>query len=640
MITLNQISLQRGQAFLLEQASATIHAGQKVGLVGKNGCGKSSLFALFNQELQIDQGDFSLPTNWQIAHVKQETPALSKSAIDYVIDGDSEYRNLCAQIEKAQNAQQGEKVAQLYTEMEHIDGYTIHSRAGQLLNGLGFNDKQHDLPVSDFSGGWRMRLNLAQALICRSNLLLLDEPTNHLDLDAVIWLAKFLTQYPGTLIVISHDRDFLDQVCSHIIHIENKKTYTYTGNYSAFERQRAAQLEQQQAMFERQQRERAHMQSFIDRFKAKASKAKQAQSRMKALAKMEEIAPAHADSQFHFEFYLPEKNPNPLINLDKVVAGYSDNIILNKIALNLVPGSRIGLLGRNGAGKSTLIKLLANDLDALAGDVRRSAGLNIGYFAQHQLEQLDDEASPLLHLQRLAPKHTDQQLRDYLGGFGFNGDQATSAVAPFSGGEKARLVLALLVWQKPNLLLLDEPTNHLDLDMRHALTVALQGYEGAMVIVSHDRHILRSTCDDFYLVANGQVSQFDGDLDDYETWLVEQSRQAKSAEKSVDKVENKTNSAQNRQDKKRREAEFRQQTRPLRKKLEQVEQQVDKLQSALSDIETQLADNDLYLAENKDKLTKLLAEQAEIKPKLQQVEETWLELEEELAELQAQFDAE
>ncbi|MER2490361.1 ABC transporter ATP-binding protein [Catenovulum sediminis] len=633
MITLNKVSLQRGQSFLLENASANIFAGQKVGLVGKNGCGKSSLFALFNGRLHVDQGDFSLPANWAIANVKQETPALETSALDYAIDGDHEYRVLCQKIAKAEAQQQGEKLATLYNEMEHIQGYSIHARAGQLLAGLGFDEQQQQQSVSSFSGGWRMRLNLAQALLCRSDLLLLDEPTNHLDLDAVIWLTKFLLQYQGTLVVISHDRDFLDQTCSHILHIENQQINSYTGNYSAFEIQRAAQLEQQQAMHEKQQRERAHMQAFIARFKAKASKAKQAQSRVKALARMEEIAPAHVDSQFNFEFREPEKNPNPLIRLNQVQAGY-DKPLLNRIEINLVPGSRIGLLGRNGAGKSTLIKLLAGDLAPLAGEVVRSAGLNIGYFAQHQLEQLDQEATPLIHLQRLALKETEQKLRDYLGGFGFSGDQATANIAPFSGGEKARLVLALLVWQKPNLLLLDEPTNHLDLDMRHALTMALQSYSGAMLIVSHDRHILRSTCDDFYLVANGQVEMFSGDLEDYEKWLTEQQKLNQTKPTS----ENKQNSAQNRKDNKRKEAEFRQKTKPLRTQLEKYMQQVEKLQNQLDVIEQQLADSELYTDENKSKLTELIKQQAELKPKLEEVEELWMETEETLNQAQIEFE--
>ncbi|MCU4675424.1 ABC transporter ATP-binding protein [Catenovulum sp. 2E275] len=633
MISINQISLQRGQNFLLEGASAVINPGQKVGLIGKNGCGKSSFFALLNQVLHVDAGELSVPVQWVIANVKQETPALTQTAVEYVIDGDQEYRQLEQAIAKAEQAQAGEKLGELYEKMQHIDGYTIYARAGQLLNGLGFSDAQQKLPVADFSGGWRMRLNLAQALICRSDLLLLDEPTNHLDLDAVIWLAKFLNQYPGTLVVISHDRDFLDEVCQQILHIEQQKINTYKGNYSQFEIQRATKLEQQQALFEKQQRERAHMQSFIDRFKAKASKAKQAQSRVKALAKMQLIAPAHVDSEFNFSFRVPEKNPNPLISLKQVSAGYTDKTILDTVKLNLVPGSRIGLLGRNGAGKSTLIKLLAGDLTPLSGEYTASAGLNIGYFAQHQLEQLRLNDSPLEHLARLANKETEQQLRDFLGGFGFNGDQALDKIENFSGGEKARLVLALLVWQKPNLLLLDEPTNHLDLDMRLALTMALQEFEGAMIIVSHDRHILRSTCDDFYLVDNGKVEAFNGDLDDYEKWLTEQQLQ------QVQKPEvDKSNSAANKKELKRREAEFRQKTKPLRQQIEKYSQLVDKYQTELEQIETQLSDTELYTDDNKSKLTTLIKQQASLKTELETAEEAWMSAEEALESAQTEFE--
>lgn len=634
MIVLNQASLQRGPNVLLKSASARIHAGQKTGLVGKNGCGKSSLFALFNQQLQIDEGDFSYPQQWRIAHVKQETPGLEQTALDYVIDGDTEYRRLQAELAEAEQAHQGERIAELHGKLDTHGAYTINARAGQLLNGLGFVDTQHSSAVKDFSGGWRMRLNLAQALISRSELLLLDEPTNHLDLDAVIWLGQFLRAYQGTLLLISHDRDFLDEVCQHILHIENKQLNLYSGNYSSFEVQRAAKLEQQQAMFDKQQREIEHMQSFISRFKAKASKAKQAQSRVKALERMEKIAPAHVDSQFHFDFLTPEKNPNPLISLSETSAGYGDNVILDTIQLNLVPGSRIGLLGRNGAGKSTLIKLLAGSLEPISGKKEQGQGLNIGYFAQHQLEQLRDDDSPLSALTRLAPKTLEQNLRNFLGGFGFQGDEVHADVAHFSGGEKARLVLALIVWQKPNLLLLDEPTNHLDLDMRLALTMALQSFEGAMIIVSHDRHILRSTCDDFYLVADAKVEPFAGDLDDYEKWLSQSAKQEQT--KTV--IGDKTHSAQSRKDAKRRDAEFRQLTKVVRKRIEQAEKQVDKLQNQLETIETQLADNDIYAEQNKAKLNDLLSKQIALKTQLETVEEDWMDAEQELEEMKAEFE--
>ncbi len=637
MITLNQVTIQRGIQVLLDNATTTLHVGQKTGLVGKNGCGKSTLFALIKDELHTDTGEFSIPKNWQISHVKQETPALDVSAIDYVMDGDTEFRQLQAKLAQAEQDNNGSLIAELHQQLDTIGAYTIESRAGQLLNGLGFVEQQHKANVADFSGGWRMRLNLAQALLCRSDLLLLDEPTNHLDLDAVIWLSKFLRAYEGTLIVISHDREFLDDVTDQILHIEHQKLNLYKGNYSAFERQRVAKLEQQQALHEKQVRERAHIQSFVDRFKAKASKAKQAQSRVKALEKMEVIGPAHVDSEFNFAFREPERNPNPLIALDQVSVGYEQTTILNTIKLNLVPGSRIGLLGRNGAGKSTLVKLLSGELAPMTGEKQVGSGLNIGYFAQHQLEQLRDEDSPLSAISRIARGELEQQLRDFLGSFGFKGDQALSSVKDFSGGEKARLVLALLVWQKPNLLLLDEPTNHLDLDMRLALTMALQEFAGAMIIVSHDRHILSSTCDDFYLVSDGKVAAFNGDIKDYENWLIDSAKQEQKASTNTSTAEKSENSAQNRKDAKRKEAEIRQQTRPLRKQIEKLEKLVDKQQSELDEIEQSLSDNDLYSEERKSELTDLITKQTKVKQALAENEEAWMMAEEELEEAIAEL---
>ncbi|MGB2078704.1 MAG: ABC transporter ATP-binding protein, partial [Vibrio sp.] len=525
MITFSDIQLLRGGKPLLEQASATIHPGDKVGLVGKNGCGKSTLFALLKNELSIDAGHFQMPAHWELAWVNQETPHSERSAIEYVIDGDREFRSLEAELAKAEQNNQGTLAAELHGKIETVGGYTIRSRAAELLNGLGFSQAQMDWSLTQFSGGWRMRLNLAQALICRSDLLLLDEPTNHLDLDAVLWLERWLQSYPGTLVLISHDRDFLDPIVGRIIHVENQLLNEYTGNYSSFETQRAQKLMQQQAMYAKQQKQMSHMQSYIDRFRYKASKARQAQSRIKALEKMEKVLPAQFDNPFSFEFREPAALPTPILMMDKISAGYDDNLILDQIKLNLVPGSRIGLLGRNGAGKSTLIKLLSGELAPKSGELTYSQGVKIGYFAQHQLETLHPEETPLQHMMQIAPDQTEQQLRDYLGSFGFAGDKALDKVAPFSGGEKARLVLALVVWQKPNLLLLDEPTNHLDLDMRQALTMALQTFEGAMVIVSHDRYLLRATTDDLYLVDNQQVEPFNGDLTDYYKWLTEQQKQ-------------------------------------------------------------------------------------------------------------------
>ena len=627
MIIASQIELRRGNTLLLDNASATIYPGHKVGLVGKNGCGKSSFFALLKGELTVDNGSLSVPAGWQLASVAQETPALDKPALEYVIDGDREYRALETALQQAERDGDGLRVAELHGRIEAIGGYSIRARAGSLLHGLGFASEQHASPVRAFSGGWRMRLNLAQALLCRSDLLLLDEPTNHLDLDAVIWLEGWLKSYRGTLVLISHDRDFLDRVIERIIHIENGKLNEYTGGYSDFELQRAEQLAQQQAMYDKQQQTLAHMQSYVDRFRYQATKARQAQSRLKAMERMERILPAHVDSPFQFSFRAPDALPTPLIVMENLSAGYGDNLILDKIKLNLVPGSRIGLLGRNGAGKSTFIKLLAGELAPRSGRLEPAKGVRIGYFAQHQLEFLRNDDSPLAHLTRLAPDRPEQELRNFLGGFGFHGDKALEPVGPFSGGEKARLVLALVVWDKPNLLLLDEPTNHLDLDMREALNLALQGFEGAMVIVSHDRHLLRSTADEFYLVHGGRVEAFDGDIDDYHKWLLEQERNQAAADKPAEAG---VFSAAARKDQKRREAEFRQTIRPLKQQLEKLEARMEKIQLRLQQIETDLADPEIYTDGAKPKLTALLAEQGPLTGELEAIELEWMTLSEDL----------
>ncbi|WP_333852960.1 ABC transporter ATP-binding protein [Leclercia sp.] len=630
MIVFSSLQIRRGVRVLLDNATATINPGQKVGLVGKNGCGKSTLLSLLKNEIAADGGNFTYPGNWQLAWVNQETPALNVPAMDYVIDGDREYRKLEAELHAANERNDGHAIATVHGKLDAIDAWTIRSRASTLLHGLGFSNEQLERPVSDFSGGWRMRLNLAQALICRSDLLLLDEPTNHLDLDAVIWLEKWLKSYQGTLILISHDRDFLDPVVDKIIHIEQESMFEYTGNYSSFERQRAVRLSQQQAMYESQQQRVAHLQSFVDRFKAKASKAKQAQSRIKMLERMEMIAPAHVDNPFHFSFRAPESLPNPLLKMEKVSAGYGDRIILDSIKLNLVPGSRIGLLGRNGAGKSTLIKLLAGELAPLRGDIGLAKGIKLGYFAQHQLEFLRADESPLQHLARLAPQEMEQKLRDYLGGFGFQGDKVTEKTERFSGGEKARLVLALIVWQRPNLLLLDEPTNHLDLDMRQALTEALIEFEGALVVVSHDRHLLRSTTDDLYLVHDSKVEPFDGDLEDYQQWLSDvQKQESQPAEGAKDNA----NSAQARKDQKRRDAELRTQTQPLRKEITRLEKEMEKLNAQLATVEEKLGDSGLYDQTRKTELTECLQVQAKTKSSLEECEMAWLEAQEQLEEM-------
>ncbi|MGS2721094.1 ATP-binding cassette domain-containing protein [Paraglaciecola aestuariivivens] len=631
MIQFSDVSLMRGSKVLLQNANATVYPGHKAGLIGANGCGKSSLFALIKGELQTEQGDFSIPKDWQIVSVAQETPAVERSALDYVIDGDTRYRKLQAQLEKAESAHNGEQIAHLHGLLEQAGGYDIDARAATILAGLGFANHVMKNPVSAFSGGWRMRLNLAQALLCHSDLLLLDEPTNHLDLDAVIWLEKWLQRYTGTLMLISHDKSFLDSTVNEIISVEQQQLVCYSGNYDAYERQRAERLRLQSLEYQKQQDKIDHLNSFIRRFGAKASKAKQAQSRVKQLAKMENLLPVMAASEFSFEFFTPPKLPNPLIKMEQVKVGYGATIILERLHLNLVPGSRIGLLGKNGAGKSTLIKLLAGEKSPIEGIYETSAGLRIGYFAQHQLEYLRGDDSALAHIQRLDKQATEQSLRDYLGGFGFRGDSALSKVAPMSGGEKARLVLALTVYQKPNLLLLDEPTNHLDLDMRHALNMALQGFEGAMVLVSHDRFLLNSVCDDFYLVDSGQVQAFNGDLDDYKEWILK-------GEKATSQPTEKTSAKPDRKQTKRLEAEFRQVTKPLRQAIEKNEKIMADCHKKLESLETKLSDTSLYNPENKTTLKQVLAEQAEYKAKLEEAEILWLDSQEQLEQKQQAFE--
>ena len=636
MLKFSNLSLRRGALLLLQDVNAMIHPKQKVGITGANGCGKSSLFALINDTLHADSGDFSMPKNWVIANVAQESPSTERSAIDYVIDGDQQLRLIEKQLEYANDKHQGELLAKLYAQLEEVGGYTANSRAAQLLSGLGFTQEQLNNPVNSFSGGWRMRLNLAKALMCRSDLLLLDEPTNHLDLDAVLWLEEWLKKYQGTLLLISHDRDFLDSVMTHIIHMEHQTMTIYSGNYSQFERIRAEQLAQQQVLYDRQQREIKHIQSFVDRFKAKATKAKQAQSRVKTLEKMELISQAHVDSPFHFEFHAADKIPNPLISLEDIKLGYTsssgeDTTILDHVHINLQPGSRIGLLGHNGAGKSTFIKLLAGELVPQAGKVEQSNELKIGYFAQHQLEQLHPEDTPLEHFHRLDKRASEQALRNHLGGFGFSGDKVESKIAPFSGGEKARLVFATLVYQKPNLLLLDEPTNHLDLDMRHAISLALQEFEGAMVIVSHDRHLLRSVSDEFYLVADKKVTAFKGDLEDYRLWVIEQKRQENQNSQTT--ATDDDASGKSRKEQKREEAEKRKQLQPIRNKIKKLEKEMEKLSTEKEKLETLLADPKIYEESEKYNLKDLLQQQSQMTQSLDLVEEEWMQLSEELEQV-------
>ncbi|WP_170799312.1 ATP-binding cassette domain-containing protein [Stutzerimonas stutzeri] len=634
MIRLLNLTLQRGPQRLLEGAELTLHPGQKAGLVGANGAGKSTLFALLRGELVPDGGDCHLPPDWRIAHMRQEIETLERLAVDYVLDGDVELRRIQTELAAAEQAHDGNALARLHTELDNADGYSADARARKLLAGLGFSNEQMVLPVGSFSGGWRMRLNLAQALMCPSDLLLLDEPTNHLDLDAILWLEDWLKGYPGTLLLISHDRDFLDAVVDHVIHLEQRKLTLYRGGYSAFERTRAERLAQQQQAYEKQQAQRAHMESFIRRFKAKATKARQAQSRIKALERLEELAPAHVDSPFDFRFREADKVSSPLLDLAEGRLGYGNKLVLDKVKLQLVPGARIGLLGPNGAGKSTLIKTLSGELSPLGGRLQRGENLVVGYFAQHQLDSLDPKASPLLHLQRIAANEREQTLRDFLGGFDFRGDRCDEPVLNFSGGEKARLALALIAWGKPNLLLLDEPTNHLDLEMRLALTLALQDFEGAVLVVSHDRHLLKSTTDEFLLVADGRVQDFDGDLEDYARWLVDyRARQQPSV--AAEAVADKTDKRAQRQ----AAAALRQQLAPHKRQADKLEKDLAGVHEKLAALETRLGDSALYEAARKDELRQLLAQQAELKVREGELEEAWLEALETLEALQAQLEA-
>jgi len=632
MIRLQNLTLQRGPQRLLEDAELTLHAGQKAGLIGANGAGKSSLFALLRGELGPDAGDCQLPADWRIAHMRQEVDTLERLAVDYVLDGDAHLRQVQRELAAAEAAHDGSAIARLHTELDSADGYTADARARKLLAGLGFSNEQMERQVGDFSGGWRMRLSLAQALMCPSDLLLLDEPTNHLDLDAILWLEDWLKSYPGTLLLISHDRDFLDSVVDHVAHLEQRKLTLYRGGYSAFERARAERLAQQQQAFEKQQAQRAHMEKFIARFKAQATKARQAQSRIKALERLEELAPAHVDSPFDFSFREADKVSSPLLDLAEGRLGYGEKTVLQQVKLQLVPGARIGLLGPNGAGKSTLIKTLAGELEPLGGRLSRGENLVVGYFAQHQLDSLDPKASPLLHFQRLAPTEREQTLRDFLGGFDFRGPRCDEPVLNFSGGEKARLALALIAWGKPNLLLLDEPTNHLDLEMRLALTMALQEFAGAVLVVSHDRHLLKSTTDEFLLVADGRVQAFNGDLEDYARWLVDfRARQAPVSTGAA--AADKTDKRAQRQ----AAAALRQQLAPYKREADKLEKDLGKLHEQLAALETRLGDAAIYEAARKDELRDLLAEQASLKNREATLEEAWMAALEHLESLDQQL---
>lgn len=615
MIAFKQLTLARGARALIEEASLQLHPGWRVGLCGANGCGKSSLFALLRGELFPERGELERPASWVVAHVAQETPALASPAIEFTLDGDEELRRIEAELATAQAAGEGVRLGELHERLHAIGGYGARARAASLLAGLGFLEAQMNEPVANFSGGWRMRLNLARALMCRSDLLLLDEPTNHLDLEAVVWLEGWLREYRGTLILISHDRDFLDAVVGHIAHIEARQLTLYTGNYSDFERQRAARLAAQQAGFEAQQRVIAHLHKYIDRFRAQATKARQAQSRLKALDRMEEIAAAHVDTPFSFSFREPLAAPDPLLKIEDAAAGHGEHRVLDNLTLTLRPGCRIGLLGHNGAGKSTLIKLLAGVSRPLAGERLEGKGLAIGYFAQHQLEQLRADESPLEHLQRLAPTTREQELRDYLGGFDFRGEGATTPIARFSGGEKSRLALALLIWARPNLLLLDEPTNHLDLEMREALTLALNEYEGGLVVVSHDRHLLRTTVDEFWRVEGGRVSPFEGDLDDYRAAL--STLAAAPVDERAERKQQRQQAGLDRQ-------AWLAARRAINQDIARCEAGMAKLETEKTALDGELADPAFYGGGQAQGVQAKLKRQAEVSEALARLEEDWL----------------
>ena len=625
MIILRDIALRRGSKLLLQDANVTIQPGQRLALIGANGCGKSSLFSLLLGELIADAGDIEGMNRLRLSHMAQEIHATSLPAGEYVWRGDGQLAHKRDALLRLEAAEDFDGAAIVHNELEEIDGYSADRRAERLLQGLGFAEDAATRPVSDFSGGWRIRLNLARALMTPSDILLLDEPTNHLDLDATLWLQQWLQQYPGTLLMISHDRDFIDATCERILHIEQQQLQTYKGNYSDFERQRAERLANQQASYEKQQRRISQIDDFVRRFRYKATKAKQAQSRLKELERMQTLAPAHLDSPFDFSFEPPQRSSDPLLRLDEAVLGYGATPVISKVDIQLRPGSRYGLLGRNGAGKSTLLKSLIGELPLLAGQRQTGEHCSIGYFDQQQLEALDLQASPALHIQRLSPGAREQEILNFLGGFNFRGDAATSAIAPFSGGEKARLALAMVVWQRPNLLVLDEPTNHLDLDMRHALEIALQAYEGALILVSHDRHLLRNTVDELLLVHDGRVETYAEDLEGYERWILSSYRQVERGEPPA------TDSS--RKEKRQSAAAQRQKLRPLQKNIDKTEAEMNAVEAEQADVQTRLSDTDLYTEGRKRDLAELMQKEAELKVRATELEESWLEQQEALEEL-------
>jgi len=617
MLSLNDLTLRIGSKLLFEHASFTLYRGEKIGIVGPNGAGKTSLFRLLLGELEADQGSLEVAGALRYATVKQETPGVDMSAIDYVLDGDPVLRQLQADELKAIDAGDADAIAKIHEELAHIDGYTASARAAQLMAGLGFASDELNRPVKSFSGGWRMRLNLAQALICRADVLLLDEPTNHLDLDAILWLEKFLKDFDACVLIISHDRDFLDATIRRVIHFDGVELNCYAGDFSQFERMRSERMSQAQSAFVRQERTRAHLESFITRFKAKASKAKQAQSRVKALEKLKLTEPPKDQSGYEFNFPSDENAPSPLLKVDEAELGYPDKIVLGQVSLRIQPGARIGLLGRNGAGKSTLIKTLALRLQPRSGEVLPAKGLKVAYFAQHQLDELDLTDTPMSLMRRMYPATSEQAARNFLGGYGFGNEHVHARIGNFSGGERARLSLALLAYTQPNLLLLDEPTNHLDMRTRQALAIALQDFTGAIVVVSHDRTLLLSVTDEFYLVRHGRVEPFDGDLNDYAELISRDSKTQNSQAANGSKA--------NRRDDRRERAEARAKLKPLQNDVQRSEKALADLELKRKPVSLALADPGIYEPAREKDLKLLLERDRMLKSAITAAESAWLE---------------
>ncbi len=681
MIEFKDVSVRRDGRVLFSDASFQLHPNHKIGLTGNNGTGKSTLFALLltqmdtgDTEVTLDKGEVNIPDSWQVAHMAQEVGASSQSAIDYVLSGDEQWYKLNTALNDLSTVSD-EQIPILYQQFDEIDGYSTPTKAAQIMAGLGFKTSQHEQPVEGFSGGWRMRLNLAKTLMSRADLMLLDEPTNHLDLDAILWLETWINAFTGLVIVISHDQTFLDATVGHILHVEQQKITMYTGNYQQFIRTRHERMAQQQQAYEKQQATKAHLDDFIRRFRAKASKAKQAQSRIKQLERMAELSPMMADNPFSFQFYEPAHMSTPLIEMTKADIGYSDTPLLYNANVQVTPDTRLGLLGMNGAGKSTLIKALVGELTVLSGTYQVSDTLKLGYFNQHQMDALDSEATPIEMLRRLAGKTSDAVLRSFLGSFDFRGERIDTISELFSGGERARLTLALIVWQRPNVLVLDEPTNHLDLQMRQALTLALQGFQGAVVLVSHDRELIANVCDELYLVHDGQIDEFEGDISDYGKWLAEKRKQENSQDKNTDKkaknkkankqfvsretessidnndfsvkeakVEQKSSKKKeiastsiSKEEQRKLAAEQRKLTAPIRRDIENTEKALVKIDERLARLETELANTDLYEESRKADLLKLLDEQASLQQQHSDSEESLLLAMTSLEEMEAEF---